>query len=75
MARSTRRNPFCGNTTARSEKWNKRFANRAQRAAVRSAMATGREIPDRRETSDVWGMEKDGKQRFDPAQHPDIWRK
>lgn len=75
MARSTRHHPFCGITTARSEKWDKRFAHRAQRAAERAALAAGRDVPDRRETSNVWSMEKDGKQRFDPARHPSLWRK
>jgi hypothetical protein len=60
---------------ARSEKRDKRLANRAQRAAERVAMTTEQKPPDRRETSDVWTMEKDGKRRFDPAAWPKGMRK
>lgn len=75
MSRSARRRPFCGNTVARSEKRDKRLANRAQRAAERVALAAGREPPQRRETSDPWTMAKDGRQRFDVGRHPDLLRK
>ena len=28
-------------------------------------------LPELREVSDVWGMDKDGKRRFDPAESPE----
>ena len=75
MARSFRQRPFCGITTVESDKRDKRLANRAQRAAERAALVTGRDVPDRRQTSNVWSMGKDGKQRFDPSRWPSLLRK
>ncbi len=75
MSRSSKSHPFHGITLARSEKRDKRLANRAQRAAERVALAYGRDVPDRRETSDVWTMSKDGKRWFDPSTWPEVLRK
>lgn len=75
MSRSRRKNPVCGLTTARSEKQDKQLSNRAWRRRVRGAIATGREIPDRREIHNVWTFAKDGTQRFDPVKWPEGMRK
>jgi hypothetical protein len=63
VSRSKRKTPLMGMTTARSEKWNKRFANRALRAAIRVALAAQREImPEIRDVSNERCFEKDGQQ-------------
>jgi hypothetical protein len=72
MSRSRRRNPFCGITTARSDKEDKRMDHRAERAAVRDSLAHHRE-PDPRPRGQYF--DKDGKQRFDPARFPELMRK
>lgn len=51
-------------TTARSEKEDKRLANRLLRRVTR---VDPENAPALREVSDVWGMAKDGKVRFDPT--------
>ncbi len=67
MSRSKRRTPITGNSMAESEKQDKRIANRTLRAHVRTAMAGCAELmPDIREISDRWVMDKDGRHWFDP---------
>ena len=78
MSRSRRKTPVCGITTAQSEKQDKRIANRRFRRAIRQQMQAEPQVevlPQRREVSDVWAMDKDGKTRFDPEQHPKEMRK
>lgn len=83
MSRSLRHSPFCGITTARSEKADKRQANRRLRVQLRSAVAhTLPTAPDAqptwprlRDVSDPWSMAKDGKLRFDPVRWPRLMRK
>jgi len=72
MSRSRRKNPFCGITTARSEKQDKRAEHHAERASVRGALALQTE-PEPRPRGQYW--EKDGKQRFDPVKWPEGMRK
>jgi hypothetical protein len=62
MSRSFRHTPSFGITTARSEKRDKRLANRRHRRITRVALAQGDEVlPLLRELSNVWGFDKDGK--------------
>jgi len=62
MSRSFRHTPVFGVTTARSEREDKRVANRRLRHRVRSAIERGDEaLPLLREISNVWAMAKDGK--------------
>lgn len=78
MARSRRKNPICGITTARSEKQDKKIWHSRMRAATRTHLASGRDpdvMPIEREVSNVWSFDKDGKQRFDAARHPKLMRK
>jgi len=75
MSRSYRKTPVCGWSCAESEKRDKQLANRALRCRVRAALATGRTIPVQREVSQVYAFSKDGKQRFDPEEHPREMRK
>lgn len=65
MARSYRHTPIFGITTCRSEKTDKRLANRKlRRAQVRAADGGAEILPLLREVSDVWGFGKDGR-RYD----------
>lgn len=77
MSRSRRRTPIRGITTADSEKQDKRIANRKLRRKVRVAIRADAEgeMPARRQVSNPWCMDKDGKMRFDPARYPRYLRK
>lgn len=76
MSRSYRNNPITGLTTARTEKQDKRIANRRlrRRNTLREhrAARTGDDVAFfvAREVSNVWAMDKDGKMRFDPVIDP-----
>ena len=75
MARSRRKNPGCGITTAASDKSYKQQEHRRERAAVRNIDLTAEEMPSTRAFGSPWHGEKDGKQWFDPKQHPKDMRK
>ncbi|MBI2457492.1 MAG: hypothetical protein HYV46_15305 [candidate division NC10 bacterium] len=78
MSRSRKKTPIGGTTTARSEKHEKRLANRKARRHVRVGLATDSDrdvLPHLREVSNVWTMAKDGKRYFDPHQYPKEMRK
>lgn len=78
MSRSRKKHPFCGITTATSEKDDKRLAHKAYRQALRRLDLSDPDnlvVPLLREVSNVWGFAKDGKWRFDPAEHPKWMRK
>jgi len=64
MSRSHRKTPKGGITTAKSEKEDKRFANRKERRKVKITLQITPDaeiLPHRREVSDPWLMAKDGK--------------
>jgi hypothetical protein len=63
MSRSFRHTRIFPITTARSEKQDKRFANRR----FRHAWKQGREVTDLREVSDEWVFDKDGKRYWHDA--------
>ena len=69
MSRSKKKNPFNGFCSCGgSEKKDKRFARKGWRRQCKMALHHDKEVfPLLRETSDVWGMCKDGKFRFDPT--------
>ncbi len=78
MSRSRRKNPFTGFSTADSEKEDKRIANRKERRKIRQVLPAEPApelLPHRRELSNVWSMDKDGKRRFDPDARPEWLRK
>ncbi len=75
MSRSSRKTPICGITTAVSEKLDKRRGNRKARKANRVRLAKGMELIPIREVSDVWSMDKDGKQFFNQTKFPELMRK
>ena len=79
MSRSRRKHPFRPIVvTASSENQEKRAYNRRFRHAAEQALKadpTGESLPVLREHSDPWGMNKDGKMRFDPAKDPKSMRK
>lgn len=67
MSRSKKKSKIRGVTTAASEKENKQKANRKLRRLTKEALSKGAaELPEKREASDVWDFDKDGKV-YDPA--------
>lgn len=69
MSRSFKHTPICGNTTCRSEKHDKRLANRAERRIIRHELDNAVDLdelnlPIKRELSDIWGFGKDGRHYF-----------
>lgn len=62
MSRSRRKTKVFGITTAKSEKENKREANRKFRRIVKQRVKSDEiDFPKIREVSNVWGFDKDGK--------------
>lgn len=79
MARSRRRTPIMGITTAASEKQDKQHANRTCRAVVRRTIKRGQDpdaavLPILRDVSDPWNMAKDGRSWFG-RRLPELMRK
>jgi hypothetical protein len=65
MSRSEKKTKIRGITTAKSEKENKQEANRKYRRIVKQKVKSNEsDIPEIRETSNVWSFDKDGK-RYD----------
>jgi len=67
MSRSRKKTPIGGITTARSEKEDKRFANRKARRVVKEVICVSPEsevLPQLREVSTTWTMSKDAKVYF-----------
>ena len=65
MSRSRKKTPISGIASADSEKQDKRKANRRVRRVNKVAVATDDEPKLKREVSDVWSFDKDGK-RWSP---------
>jgi len=62
MSRSKKKIKVRGITTAKSEKANKQKANRKLRRQVKQKLYSGEtELPRKRETSNLWSFDKDGK--------------
>lgn len=68
MSRSCKHSPFGGNTTARSEKHDKRLANRRFRRICNYMDWSEEDVlfPEINEISNTWCFSKDGKSRIDP---------
>ena len=78
MAGSRRKTPKVGVTKARSEKKDKRAANRVARRKVTSALPASQEgelLPALKEVSNLWKMAKDGKIYWDSEIDPKLMRK
>jgi hypothetical protein len=78
MSRSYRKTPIAGIAAAASEKRDKQFAKRRLRRVVRQQLKDEPEepvLPLKREVSDVWAMEKDGKRWFDAGRRVELMRK
>ncbi len=78
MSRSRRYRSHCGNTTAVSEKDDKRRANRVERRTnlqILAATSDADRLKPARVLSSPWLMDKDGKQHFDPREYPELMRK
>jgi hypothetical protein len=74
MSRSRKRTPICGMTNAASEKYDKRLYNRRYRRVCNTLIDKIDEnsyMPLLREYSNVWAMNKDGKQWFDVNEFPE----
>ena len=80
MSRSRKKTPISGITKARSEKQDKRIANRRYRSRVKHQLrnledAEGVSLSIVREVTNVWSMAKDGKRWYDPEKYPWVLRK
>jgi len=76
MSRSFRKIPIAGITTAKSEKQDKRLANRRYRRITKQLIKNNNfNLPLLREVSNIWSMDKDGKKVFDPVKYPKLMRK
>jgi hypothetical protein len=78
MARSRKKTPMSGITSAKSEKADKLSAHRKERRKVRSRLSTDVEpdiLPHRREVGDVWSFAKDGKKYQTGRANPRDMRK
>jgi len=73
MSRSRKKTKIHGITTARSEKQDKRIANRRYRRTVKPKVKAGDVIlPEIREISDIWLFEKDGKTYYKNMSDKDL---
>lgn len=78
MSRSRKHTPKRGMTTANSEKWDKRLANRTLRRHNKILVnKSGEEtLPLKmNQVMTIWHMRKDGKTYFDPRKEPKSMRK
>ncbi|WP_081160438.1 hypothetical protein [Ensifer aridi] len=75
MARSRRRSPITGVTTAESDKRFKLEEHRRERAALRALDLRFEEPQSSKSFWDPWRGDKDGKQRFDATACPHLTRK
>jgi len=76
MARSTRKTPVRGITTADSEKADKAASHRKLRRVAKQMITPTLEtpLPTEQQLTDPWSMAKDGKARFDAGKHPKLMR-
>ena len=78
VSRSNKKSPVIAMTTASSEKEDKRMANRSERRINKVLLfKTDDEtaLKAKREVSNVYGFDKDGKQRIDPNNYSKELRK
>jgi hypothetical protein len=82
MSRSRKKTPVSGNTTARSEAFDKQQWHSRMRSLSRKAVQEALDVdpgavvyPVDDDAKDPWSMVKDGKHRFDPKKWPKEMRK
>ncbi len=78
MGNSKRKTPMTGTTTAETEKKDKRIANRRDRHANKQILnktLDDTKLKDKRETSNVYSFDKDGKQYFGHEENQEIKEK
>lgn len=69
---------MAGITCAQSENVDKQVANRRDRRVNREILLSSEDdslLRDRKITGNQWDMSKDGKQFFNPGDHPELMRK
>ncbi len=74
MARSRRKTPIVGITTADTDKPFKTAEHRRERRAVKAAIKVGEEPPTAKAFGNPWAAQKDGKQWLDDPL-PELMRK
>jgi hypothetical protein len=75
VSRSYRRTPIIGFACSHSEKFYKRLRGKQERQRARVALAKGEPAHFEFAPWDEWVTGRDGKQWFDPEQHPRLMRK
>lgn len=75
MARSYRKTPITGMTTADSDKRFKTAEHRRERRKLKETDLTGDAPADPKAFGNPWASEKDGKQWIDRARFPELMRK
>jgi len=77
MERSRRKSPAMGVPPAVSNKSDKQASHRKIRRTVRRLVPLQRDplLPLEKQLTNQYSLAKDGKARFDPAEHPELMRK
>jgi hypothetical protein len=77
VARSRRKTPASGISTAVSDKADKQASHRKVRRAVRQLVPIQADplLPLEKQLTNPASLAKDGKARFDPTEHPELMRK
>ena len=80
MARSRKKTPITGVTTAETDKPFKQQEHQRERSRVRDALNADRELdeidtPPSKLFGNPWASGKDGKHAFDPDKFPKLMRK
>jgi len=78
MSRSRKHHPICGITCKESEKKDKILYHKRERRTNKQILKNDLDetkLKKIKEVSSIWLFDKDGKQRFDPKEHPKLMRK
>jgi hypothetical protein len=77
MARSRRKTPIAGVTSAESEKQDKAASHRVYRRTLKQVITPALEtpLPTEKQLTNPWSMAKEGKSRYDPDMSPKRRRK
>jgi hypothetical protein len=80
MGKSIKKNPFSGMTKSKTNKKDKRIANKQFRMEIKQKLKhmydpEAEVFPEKEEISNVYNFTKDGKFRFNPKVYPKLMRK